>query len=47
MYGVISRAPASFTSTVICQHVVCGCDSQMFRLAVKGTCTIFAFLSKN
>jgi hypothetical protein len=47
MYGVISPAPASFTFTAIWQYVVCGCESQMLVLAVKGTCTIFALLCKN
>jgi len=43
MCGVISSAvaAASFTSTSICQYVVCGSRSQVFRLAVKGTCTLF------
>jgi len=43
MCCVISSAvaAASFTSTSICQYVVCGSRSQVFRLAVKGTCTLF------
>jgi hypothetical protein len=39
IYGVISPATASFTSASMCVYVVCACKSQMFRLAVKGTCT--------
>jgi len=47
MYGVISSAPASFSCTAMCQYVVGGCESQMFRLALKGMCTVFALLCKN
>jgi len=47
MCGVISPAPDNFTSTSICQYIVCACKSQMFRLAVRGTCTFFALLFKN
>jgi hypothetical protein len=45
MYGVISPAPDSFTSPFMCQYVACACESQMFRLAVRGTCTfLLSFL---
>jgi hypothetical protein len=43
MCGVIisAVAAASLTSTSICQYVVCGSRSQVFRFVVKGTCTLF------
>jgi len=47
MFGVISPATDSFTSPSTCQYVVCACESQMFRLAVRGTCTFLALLFKN
>ena len=47
MCGVISSAAAgSFTATSICQYVVCGSKSQVFRLAVQGTCTLFLSFAK-